>query len=145
MNTLICRANSFTVYYGGREQLQKTHANRKSTSKSRKHLHQFDSRCCKCLQHNQINNFIAACFFVWCCKHLQCVCCQIDEVVFLICRCFFYLQPLCYSCLYVPRAANEPEVLHIHRKWLTSKLKNKVDKRIKYCTCFPHSLVSLKC
>ncbi len=29
-------------------QLQKTHANRKSTSKSRKHFHQFDSRWCKC-------------------------------------------------------------------------------------------------
>ncbi len=24
-----------------------------------------------------------------CCEHLQRVCCQIDEVVFLICRCFF--------------------------------------------------------
>ncbi len=35
-------------------QLQKTHANRKSTSKSWKHLHQFDSRCCKCSQHKQI-------------------------------------------------------------------------------------------
>ncbi len=34
-------------------QLQKTHANRKSTSKSRKH-HQFDSRCCKCSQRKQI-------------------------------------------------------------------------------------------
>ncbi len=36
--------------YGGREssmplQLQKTHANRKSTSKLRKQLHQFDSTC----------------------------------------------------------------------------------------------------
>ncbi len=31
-------------------QLQKTHANRKSTSQSRKHLHQFDSRCCRCSQ-----------------------------------------------------------------------------------------------
>ncbi len=28
-------------------QLQKTHANRKSTSKSRKHFHHFDSRWCK--------------------------------------------------------------------------------------------------
>ncbi len=35
-------------------QIQKAHANRKSTSKSRKHLHQFDSRCCKCSQHKQI-------------------------------------------------------------------------------------------
>ncbi len=31
-------------------QLQKTNANRKSTSKSRTYLHQFDSRCCKCSQ-----------------------------------------------------------------------------------------------
>ncbi len=44
-------------------QLQKTHANRKSTSKSRKHLHQFDSRCCKCSQHNPINNFICSSLF----------------------------------------------------------------------------------
>ncbi len=43
-------------------QLQKTHANRKSTSKSRKHLHQFDSKCCKCSQHNQIKNFICSAF-----------------------------------------------------------------------------------
>ncbi len=43
-------------------QLQKTRANRKSTSKSRKHLHQFDSRCCKCTQHNQIKNFICSMF-----------------------------------------------------------------------------------
>ncbi len=105
-------------------QLQKAHANRKSPSKSRKHLHQFDSRCCKCSQHNQIKNFICStflclvvlwafvacvlsnwwscflnlqvfffylqCFFIWlCCEHLQGVCCQIEEVVFLICRCFF--------------------------------------------------------
>ncbi len=52
--------------------LQKTHANRKSTSKSRKLLHQFDSRCCKCSQHNQIKNCIS--FFVWlCCEYLGCV------------------------------------------------------------------------
>ncbi len=39
------------IYYVTNKQtlnLQKTHANRKSTSKSRKHLHQFDSRWCKC-------------------------------------------------------------------------------------------------
>ncbi len=40
-------------------QLQKTHANRKSTSKARKHLHQFDSRCCKCTQHKQIKRHAA--------------------------------------------------------------------------------------
>ncbi len=42
-------------------QLQKTHANRKSTSKSRKHL-QFDSRCSKCSQHKQMKNFICSTF-----------------------------------------------------------------------------------
>ncbi len=42
--------------------LQKTHANRKSTSKSRKRIHQFDSRCCKCSQHKQIKNFIWSAF-----------------------------------------------------------------------------------
>ncbi len=31
-------------------------------------------------------------FFRLCCEHLQQACCQIFEVVFLICRCFFYLQ-----------------------------------------------------
>ncbi len=67
-------------------QLQKTHANRKSTSKSRKHFHHFDSRWCKCSQHNQIQ-FICSAFLFWlCCEHLRC---QIDESVFLICRCFF--------------------------------------------------------
>ncbi len=55
-------------------QLQRTHANRKSTSKSRKHLYQFDSRCCKCSQHNQIKNLFAAHFFFWLCwEYLQCV------------------------------------------------------------------------
>ncbi len=41
-------------------QLQKTHANRQSTSKSRKHL--VDSRCCNGSQHNQIKNFICSAF-----------------------------------------------------------------------------------
>ncbi len=83
-------------------QLQKTHANRKSTSKSRKHFHHFDSRWCKCSQHKQIKkhtanaynttkyNIFAGRFFVWlCCEHLQRVRCQIDKRFFLICRCFF--------------------------------------------------------
>ncbi len=35
----------------------------------------------------------AARFFFWlCCEHLQLVRCKIEEVVFLICRYFFYLQ-----------------------------------------------------
>ncbi len=73
-------------------QLQKTHANRKSTSKSRKHFQHFDSRWCKCSQHNQIQ-FICSAFLFWlCCEHLQRVRCKIEEVVFLICRCFFYLK-----------------------------------------------------
>ncbi len=44
--------------------------------------------------HN-INKYIlfAARFFFWlCCEHLQHVRCKIEEVVSLICRCFFYLQ-----------------------------------------------------
>ncbi len=82
-------------------QLQKTHANRKSTSKSRKHYHQFDS-CIKCSQHNQMKDFICSAFLCLvcvvfavhfficlCCEHFQRVCCKIDQVVFLICRCFF--------------------------------------------------------
>ncbi len=43
----------------------------------------------------QVFFLFAARFFIWlCCEHLQRVRCQIDEVVFLICRCFFYLQKL---------------------------------------------------
>ncbi len=122
-------------------QLQKTHANRKSTSKSRKHLHHFDSRWYKCSQHKQIKKhtanahnttkyilfaarlfiwvvlwafaacalsnwwkcfldlqvffLFAACFFFrLCCEHLQRVCCQIDESVFLICRWVFFICSL---------------------------------------------------
>ncbi len=39
--------------------------------------------------------FFSTCtaFLFWlCCGHLQRVRCKIEEVVFLICRCFFYLQ-----------------------------------------------------
>ncbi len=47
-------------------QLQRTHANRK-----RKHIHQFDSRYCKCSQHKQINNCICSAFLhlvvLWAC------------------------------------------------------------------------------
>ncbi len=41
--------------------------------------------------HN-INKYIlfAARFFFWlCCEHLQRVCCKIEKVVFLICRCYY--------------------------------------------------------
>ncbi len=69
-------------------QLQKTHANRKSTSKSRKY-NQFDSRGCKCSQHNQINHFICSTSICWlCCDYLQRGRCKIEEVVYLICICF---------------------------------------------------------
>ncbi len=37
---------------------------------------------------------------------------------------------LFYSSRYFPTAANEPEVSHIHRKRLTSVLKNNVDMAI---------------
>ncbi len=44
---------------------------------------------CKCSQHNQIH-FICSAFLFWlCCEHLQLVCCQIEESVFLIFRVFF--------------------------------------------------------
>ncbi len=59
-----------------------------------------------CFLNLQVFIFLfAARFFVWlCCEHLQCIslfgcvvsicstCCQIDEDVFLICWCFFYLH-----------------------------------------------------
>ncbi len=87
-------------------QLQKTYANRKSTSKSRKHFHHFDSRWCKCSQHKQINLICSAFLFWLCCEHLQHMHCQIDESVFLICRCSFlfvasYFFWLC--CEYLQR------------------------------------------
>ncbi len=46
-------------------QLQKTHSNRKITSKSRKHFHQFDGRWCKCSQHKQINVICSAFLVLW--------------------------------------------------------------------------------
>ncbi len=80
-------------------QLQKTHANRKSTSKSRKHFHQFDSRWCKCSQHKQIKKhttnahnrskyiIFAARFFFGCVVSICSVCVvKMTKVVFLICR-----------------------------------------------------------
>ncbi len=45
-------------------QLQKTRANRKSTSKSRKYFQQFDSRWCKCSQHKQIIFYCSAFLFL---------------------------------------------------------------------------------
>ncbi len=55
-------------------------------------FYQFDSRWCKCSQHNQIH-FICSAFLFWlCCEHLKHVHCKIEEVVSLICRCFVYLQ-----------------------------------------------------
>ncbi len=102
--------------YGGRESSTccnfRTHANSKSTSKSRKHFHHFDSRWCKCSQHKQIKkhrkcsqhnqiHFICSAFlFWWCCEHLQRVRCQIDESVFLICRCFFLFAAHFFFWLY---------------------------------------------
>ncbi len=59
-------------------QLQKTHANRKSISKSRKHLHQFDSRCCKCSKARVLSNW-------WSC--------------FLNLQAFFFLFAACWALL----------------------------------------------
>ncbi len=84
------------------QQLQKTHANRKSTSKSRKYFHQFDSRWCKCSQYRQIKKHAAnahnttkyilfvARFFFGCVVSISSLCVlKLEEVVFLICRRFF--------------------------------------------------------
>ncbi len=59
--------------------------------------------CCKHLQIEVLSNwrscflnllvfflFSMRFFICLCCKHLQRVCCQIEEVVFLICWCFFF-------------------------------------------------------
>ncbi len=47
------------------------HANRKSSSKSRKYLYQFDSRCCNCSQHKQIKKHTAN--YHNCINYLQCI------------------------------------------------------------------------
>ncbi len=64
----------------------------KNTCKLRKHLHQFDSRCCKCSQHNQIKKRTANKILFGCVVSICSTCCQTDEDVFLICRCFFYVH-----------------------------------------------------
>ncbi len=84
-------------------QLQKTHENRKGTSKSRKYFHQFESRWWKCSQHKQIKKhtanahnttksilFAARFFFFGCVVSICSIfVVKITKVVFLICRCFF--------------------------------------------------------
>ncbi len=85
--------------------LQKTHANRKSTSKSRKSFHQFDSRWRKRSQHKQVKKhtanahnttkyiWFAARFFFGCVVSICSMCvsnlwsCFLNLQVF-----FFYLQ-----------------------------------------------------
>ncbi len=57
-----------------------THTLQMLTTQPKKETH------CKCSQHNQIHFIL---FFWLCCEHLQRVCCQIDESVLLICKCFF--------------------------------------------------------
>lgn len=47
---------------------------------------------------------------------------------------------LCYSSRYLPIAANASKVLHIHRKYLTSTLKNKVDRLV-----WNPAVLTLKC
>ncbi len=82
-------------------QLQKTHANRKSTSKSRKHFHHFDSRWCKCSQHNQIH-FICSAFlflvvlwaFVACALSNWRKCFLNLQVFFFFCSAFLFLVVL---------------------------------------------------
>ncbi len=79
------QANGQTIVRWPRElsaqQLQKTHANRKSTSKtsSRKHLHQFDSTCAA----NAQNFILQRVFFIWLhCEHLQHLQCEHLQRVF---------------------------------------------------------------
>ncbi len=98
INRCIVNREIITVSERAQRAATSENTNRKSTSKSRTHFHNFDSRwykCsqhkqikkrCKCSQHNQIH-FICSAFL--CLVVLLCVCCQIDESVFLICTCFF--------------------------------------------------------
>ncbi len=86
-------------------QLQKTDANRKSTSKSRKYFHHFDSRWCKCSQHKQIKKhtanahntskyiLFAARFFFGCVVSVCSVSVvKLTKVFSYFARIFFYLQ-----------------------------------------------------
>ncbi len=80
-------------------QLQKTHANRKSTSKSRKDFHQFDSRWWKCSQHKQMKKHTEnahnkcylqrVCFLVVLWAFAACVV-KLTKAVFLICSAFLF-------------------------------------------------------
>ncbi len=88
--------------YGGRESSTRCnfrkHANRKSTSKSRKHFHNFDSRWCQCTQHKQYLLFAARFFFWLCCEHLQRMCCQINLQVFFLCAARWALSATVGAC-----------------------------------------------
>ncbi len=71
----------------------------------------------KCSQHNQIH-FICSTFVFWlCCEHLQRLRCKIEEVVFLICRRFFYLQcvelsrpPYWYHIMFHKIPVKQPQI-----------------------------------
>ncbi len=43
--------------------------------------------------------FYLQCVSLFGCEHLQCECCQIDEVVFLISSCFFLFAVRFFICL----------------------------------------------
>ncbi len=70
-------------------QLQKTNANGENTSKSRKQLHQFDSRCCKCSQKKK-KKICSVLFFFWLWAFGACVLynwqsCFLNLQVFFLC------------------------------------------------------------
>ncbi len=102
-------------------QLQKTHANRKSTSKSRKHIHHFDSRWWKCSQHKQIKKHTANAhnttkYILFGAQPLLVVLWAFAACVmstwgscFLTCRCFFYLQSVELS---------RPPYLYLSEPWM---------------------------
>ncbi len=103
--------SEFRQMYGGRESSTCYNFRKHmQIEKVEKEFHHFDSRWWKCSQHKQIKkhtvnaqhnqiHFICSAFLFWlCCEHLQRVRCKIEEVVFLISRCFFYLQCFFFGC-----------------------------------------------
>ncbi len=93
--------SEFRQMYGGRESSTCYNFRKHmQIEKVEKEFHHFDSRWWKCSQHKQIKkhtvnaqhnqiHFICSAFLFWlCCEHLQRVRCKIEEVVFLISRCF---------------------------------------------------------
>ncbi len=93
----------FTMAERAQHAAQKTHANKKAPANQEKifinltagaenvhYTKKIKKRTAN--SHNKELYLHCVSLFCLCCEHLQHMHCKIEEVVFLICRCFFYLQ-----------------------------------------------------